>query len=275
MKTVMKYTFHKHHVIAITIILLSVIILTLLNVLSKKGDSDEYQTIVLYFIFSSLEEFLSSYQDVYEKYLMDIHYINPILIVGLEGVVGFTSLSIAFLPFKYSCPFDNLGVCKQLTDSLDNKIYSPLEDFPQKIKDIFTKKGFLFGHIFLIFGLLSFNLFQCLTIFYYTPIHKAMANTVKIFLFWILGLIDSDYFGGNGEKVYSVVNIFSLIAYLLSLLGVSIFLELLMLGFQDLDSNTSDSITRRSKLESDESQTIDLLSKETDLPSTEGRESKD
>ena len=97
---------------------------------------------------------------------MDIYYINPILIVGLEGVIGFTSLSIAFLPFKYSCPFADLGVCKQLTDSLGNTIYSPLEDFPQKIKDIFTKEGFLFGHIFLIFGLLSFNLFRCLTIFY-------------------------------------------------------------------------------------------------------------
>ena len=256
MKTVMKYTFHKHHVIAISILLLSVIILTLLNVLSNEGDSDEYRTIVLYFIFSSLEEFLSSYQNVYEKYLMDIYYINPILIVGLEGVIGFTSLSIAFLPFKYSCPFADLGVCKQLTDSLGNTIYSPLEDFPQKIKDIFTKEGFLFGHIFLIFGLLSFNLFRCLTIFYYTPIHKAMANTVKIFFFWILGLIDSDYFDGNKQKVYSIVNIFNLIAYLLSLLGVSIFLELLMLGFQNLDSDTSDSITRRSILESDDIQTI-------------------
>ena len=82
-------------------------------------------------------------------------------------------------------------------------------------------------------------------------------------------MIDSDYFDGNKQKVYSIVNIFSLIAYLLSLLGVSIFLELLMLGFQNLDSDTSDSITRRSILESDDIQTIDLISKDSILPSRE------
>lgn len=81
---------------------------------------------------------------MYEKYLMDIHYVNPILIVGLEGIVGFISLSIAFLPFKYSCPFDNLGVCKQLYNSLGSKMYSPLEDFPQKNKRDIYKRGFSF-----------------------------------------------------------------------------------------------------------------------------------
>ena len=42
-----------------------------------------------------------------------------------------------------------------------------------------------------------------------------------------------------------------------------------MLGFQNLDSDTSDSITRRSILESDDIQTIDLISKDSILPSRE------
>ena len=183
---------------------------------------------------------------------MDIHYINPLLIVGLEGVVGFTSLSIAFLPFKYYCPFDSLGVCKQLRDTEGNAIYSALEDFPMKLKEIFTKEGFALGYFFLIFGLLIFNFFRTFTIFYYTPIHKAMANTVKIFFFRLLGMINTDYFGGNGKSFLSFVNIISLIAYFISLLGVSIFLELIMLGFMHLDCNTSFNITKRSKYEIDE-----------------------
>ena len=73
----------------------------------------------------------------------------------------------------------------------------------------------------------------------------------------------------SSEYLYNVAFAFSLIAYLLSLLGVSIFLELLMLGFQNLDSDTSDSITRRSILESADIQTIDLISKDSILPSRE------
>ena len=67
MKIVMKYSFHKHHVISIGLIFFSVVILTLLNVFTNNDDSDESHTIVLYFIFSSLEELLSSFQDVYMK----------------------------------------------------------------------------------------------------------------------------------------------------------------------------------------------------------------
>lgn len=62
MKTVMKYTFHNHHVIALCLIVLSVVIITLLKVFTNTGDSDESKTIVLYFIFSSLKNFFPRYK---------------------------------------------------------------------------------------------------------------------------------------------------------------------------------------------------------------------
>lgn len=92
-----------------------------------------------------------------------------------------------------------------------------------------------------------------------------MANTIKIFLFWILGLINSDYFGGNGERLFSLVNIFSLIAYLVSLSGVLLFLELLMLGFLGLDSNTSFNIAERSKDDSEQVEIHYLMNKDNKL----------
>ena len=61
-----------------------------------------------------------------------------------HSTVGFTSLSIAFLPFKYYCPFDSLGVCKQLRDTEGNAIYSPLEDFPNEDKRNIYKGRFCF-----------------------------------------------------------------------------------------------------------------------------------
>ena len=270
MKTVMKHSYYRHHWIGICTKLGNVFILTLVNIFQTNGkpekndnniNDDETSNIVLYLIFSSCEEILSGFQDVYEKYLMDIQYINPILLVGLEGIIGFTMLSIVFLPcphlYNFPCPY-NLEICKG----------ESLENFPEKINDIFTKKGYLLSHIFLICGLLSFNLFRSLTIFYYSPIHKAMANTGKLVLYWILGMMDIDYFNGIAG-FFHWENIFSFFAYFISVIGIFIFLEFLIIGLFNLDRNTSLHITKRCILEENEIQFQSLFKDDESIDNSE------
>ena len=260
MKTVMKHSYYRHHWIGICSQLGSVFILTLVSVFQTNGNksdnnndnnSDTTSSIVLFFIFSSCEEILSGFQDVYEKYLMDIQYINPILLVGLEGVIGFTMLSIVFLP----CPHLYIVPCPEKIGICNGKYF---ETFTDKIVDIFTKEGYLLGHIFLICGLLSFNLFRSLTIFYYSPIHKAMANTGKLVLYWILGMMGTEYFEGI-TGFFHLANIISFFAYFISVIGIFIFLEFLIIGLFHLDRNTSLHITKRCILEDNEIQFQSIL----------------
>ena len=101
---------------------------------------------------------------------------NPILLVGFERIIGFTILSVVFLPFNYSCPFKTGSVCRG----------EYFENLTKKISNIFESPKSFFGHLFVIFGLFSFNLFRILTVFYYSPKHKTMANSGRLVLFWIL-----------------------------------------------------------------------------------------
>lgn len=71
-------------------------------------------------------------------------------------------------------------------------------------------------------------------------------------------MIGSDYFEGI-QGLFCWENIISLIAYFISIVGIFIFLELIIIGFYNIDRNTTLHISNRSILENKEIQFQNLM----------------
>ena len=240
MNKIFNYKSHKHHYLGIGLLIFSSIILTIMTIAFGKITINA-PDLAGFILLCVAQDFLASFLNIFEKYLMELQYIDPLKIIGLEGLFGSIILIIGFIPLYYiPCPIkeqgDNSGICKEnsahIEDPIDmlNQIFSSLKN------SIFV--------IILILSLCIFNLFRVLVLFYYSPNHIVMANTMRPFLFWVLSLFAQDVFKGYSEPW---INIITCIAYLFSLFGMVIFLEFVLISLLDLDRNTTLLIAQRGK----------------------------
>ena len=101
---ILHYKYYKHHWLGCIVIIIGLIIFTFndCNTNSKSiytVDNSIFSIVLTIF----LSYIWVAFQEVLEKYLMEIKYISPFVVVGLEGVGGLimmtVGLSIAFLFF--------------------------------------------------------------------------------------------------------------------------------------------------------------------------------
>ena len=95
-----------------------------------------------------------------------------------------------------------------------------------------------------------------------------MANTGKLVLYWILGMMGINYFNGI-TGFFHWENIFSFFAYVISVIGIFIFLDFLIIGLFHLDRNTSLHITKRCILEENEIQFQSLFKDDESIDNSE------
>ena len=168
----------------------------------------------------------AAFQEVLEKYLMEIKYISPFSVIGIEGIGGLIMMII---------------------------VVTVLCIIPNDLGFSFTNYRMYLGHIFtdcsdilpyfgiLFIGLFLFNTFRLLTNNFCYPTYKGLSDVFGDFFRWMIfswiGLTKNE-----NELYYYIIKV---IAYVLMILGVVIYLEIIQLNFLGLNKNTRKEIIVR------------------------------
>lgn len=227
---------HRHQVLGISLLICGSVTLSLMCVASE--DSIIYKDyFIKYILISSFQEFLSASLNNLEKYLMDIQYIDPLLLQGLEGLFGMVVLILIYIPLSFiPCPKSNeYGICPEKADYIVN----PLKE----VQILFENNINIICSFVIIVILTLFNLLRVTVLFYFTPNHKVMVNTMRPFLFCLLGIFQIKLFANKNEPW---INVVSMISYVICIIGMVIFLELVLIGVCSFDKNTTKLIALRS-----------------------------
>ena len=223
----LKIPVFKHQIITIITILicLLIVIITEIIVFTKVKNHSLLDILKVIFLMI-IDHIFNASLDVIEKYLLEYDFMNPYLILMMEGLFGFI-LSLIF------------------TFTFDVKPF-------KKINNIYKEKNKKFPCLivcFVLYFLLSCgrNVYRITTNKLYTPTHKALFDYILVPLLIIYYYVWDDDFQFNGEKVFYYFFINLLISFIMVFCGL-IYNELIIIFFCGLDYNTHYEVSKRAKL---------------------------
>lgn len=232
---ILNYSYHRHHILGISIIGIGSIIFIVCELCSCKFGIISYDfcegnnswisvEIILCWLFTFDVSFLTAFQETCEKKFMEEYFYSPFLILTIEGVFG---LVISSIPFGY----------------------------------FWFKGQFIFGDIagpgYLALSYISlffFNLSRVLTNYYYSPCHRSIADSFGVFFYWAIPVFIEER--GKGNKAHTII---SIISFFIILVGVIIFNEIIELHFWDCSKNTIRMIKEREIEEQKDYNKIDFV----------------
>ena len=145
--------YYRHHVIGYTILVLGLGVYGIIEIYEKiENINIEFLTALLLLIVYLASSFL----EIIEKYLMDVKYVSPYLIISGEGFFGLIFTFISFFIFDDTCP-DTFFLCE--------KKQSYYEIF---IK-FFTNINLSIAFFLFLIGVFLMNTFRMLTNQCYSP----------------------------------------------------------------------------------------------------------
>ncbi len=223
----LKIPVFKHQIITIITILicLLIVIITEIIVFTKVKNHSLLDILKVIFLMI-IDHIFNASLDVIEKYLLEYDFMNPYLILMMEGLFGFI-LSLIF------------------TFTFDVKPF-------KKINNIYKEKNKKFACLivcFVLYFLLSCgrNVYRITTNKLYTPTHKALFDYILVPLLIIYYYVWDDDFQFDGEKVFYYFFINLLISFIMVFCGL-IYNELIIIFFCGLDYNTHYEVSKRAKL---------------------------
>ena len=219
---VLKYKYYKHHILGFIIVSVALISMTIMEVViyKLKENGKIFSSVFIVILF--LTYLFSSVQEVYEKYLIDIKFVNPFALIAFEGFGGLFTTSCLLVVF-------------------DNGKY-----FIETWQIISQNPRLIILVSILYISITFFNSFRILTNQHYTPTHRSLSDSIASFIAWILKLT-IPFFNQTTTKddVFYIQNIIMGVLYIIMIIGVLIFLEIIILTFCDLDRNTKEKINAR------------------------------
>ena len=233
---VLKYKYYKHHILGFIIVSVALISMTIMEVViyKLKGNdiffSSELVILFLTYLFSSVQE-------VYEKYLIDIKFVNPFALIAFEGFGGLFTTSCLLVVF-YNVRCVSGVICEENAPKT--------EDFIKTWQIISKNPRLIILVSILYISITFFNSFRILTNQHYTPTHRSLSDSIASFIAWILKLtIPFLNQTTTKDDVFYIQNIIMGVLYIIMIIGVLIFLEIIILTFCDLDRNTKEKINAR------------------------------
>ena len=88
----------------------------------------------------------------------------------------------------------------------------------------------------------SYNIFRVYINYYYSPAHRLFSKTIRAFLRWLLYFIP--YFGNNASNEF-ITLLAACIGFILQIVGLMIFIEVVILGMFSLNKNVTEEIEKR------------------------------
>lgn len=225
----LKYKYYTHHFLGISFIFVGLIGYTIINIAFIQNFSFSWDFLGT-FMLLLLPYLLSSLQEVTEKYLMHFKYVSPYVVVGLQGFGGtFIFIPIFFILNQIPCPNESI-VCDNQSSSSHS-----VENALETLSLVFSHYQFYIPFLCYYLSSMVFNTFRLLTNQKYSPAHRVIADVFQTFLYWIVGIIVSSASGTLHSLDYYLV---SGIAYLVVILGVLIYIEMLVIDWCGLGANT-------------------------------------
>ena len=224
----LKFQIYKHHIFSLIIFSICIIILIISEYFFQEFDGIINIKDLSFAILLSIFSYLSiAFEDNIEKYLIEFYFLNPFLILCLQGLIG--------LIFTIICA----------------TIENPLKDFIIVFENNSTGMIVLFILLlifYFLFGALK-NIYRMTTIMLFNPMNKNLADIIINPLYIIYYFISGADFMKIGEKNYAYFLVNFVLLIIFDICGL-IFNEFLILFWCGLNHNTYKSITfRAAKIE--------------------------
>ena len=238
---ILKYRYHKHHLVAVIILLIGVVIFTILEFVYGLMNIPKESTIIAkYFFLSILYQLITSLQECFEKCLMEKKFVHPHVLVSFEGFTGTICLIISFFVLKgIDCPEEAHVLCNP-----DEKYNNKYENFIITMNEILNDFTYILIFIGLFISFMLYNVFRSLTNFNYSPAHRAIADNISFMLTWISKLLIRPIMM-NKEHVNFGYYFFAIIALSIMMIAVSIYLEIIIVNVFGIGNNTQKKIEGR------------------------------
>ena len=170
---------------------------------------------------------------VVEEKLLGSYSLDPLKVVGLEGLWGFIMWCI-LLPI-----FQQIECDKEKYKELCP--YGRLEDSVQAFKDYAANPTLIWLSVAVTFTMAFFNGFGVAVTKNASSAQRATIDTARTLVIWVFFLIFEVY--GNKENFYWL----QLGGFLLLVIGTLVFNEIIVLPFLDFDKYTKPALALRAK----------------------------
>ena len=243
----LKSKYYRHHFVGVCLICCAVIINITHQLLDElkdeiKGFDSVKATVTTILAFFGFQ-ISATIVECSEKYIMHYYYLDPYLILTLEGFFGIIIMLIEFPLYIF----------------IDEK-YNYTNLFGA-FSEVFSDTRKLIAAIGFILTIFGFNVFRLLTNNAFGPCYRTIADLLGLFFDWVFELrvlLKQDEQDEQDEQDKRRVQhdfwhyAFEFLCYLIILLGLLIFLELLRLKFCKLNLYTTQEIDRRQLLDFEE-----------------------
>lgn len=244
---ILHYTYYKHHLFSIFIMVFGLFLFIITAYLTKYIYI--YYEIIKLFVFKGgifyyifilvINILLKGLYEVFEKYLIDVKYMNPFAVNGLEGIIGLL-VFIAIIVFIEFSPF---------TFRFIRGLHNYFE-----IISIFYMEYF-FWYLLIIIASFVYHSFRILTIQHFYPTYTGLSDVFGSFFIWIWNcffnkqyLAFLDHYGRKVDYERNIWNtLIELFCFIIIMLGILVYLEIIQLNFCGLGENTAHSISSRSE----------------------------
>ena len=231
---ILHYKYYKHHYIGYIITAIGLIIYPIYTFIKTTPQSSEESMITKIAIISGIivVYLMSSFLDVIEKYLVDFKFISPYLIIAVEGFIGTCLVFPLFTLYNLIFPSEQ-------NDPL-------IKDLSNCIEMIRSEKYYQIGIVLYCIGIYTFNIMRLLTNQRCSPVHRIVSDTLSTLLAWIIHLCvplfnASDQ--ADDKKLLHIV--IEGVGYAIVLIGLTIFLEFIVINKWGMNKNTTFNIDKR------------------------------
>ena len=219
---ILHYAYYRHHWLGLIIISFGILIYVIQELFNRDNISLNVRWYTL--LFKILTAYLSEAGiEVFEKYLMDVNFISPFTVLGLQGVSGLF-INVFLVIFIIIFP-DLLGI-KVYFSYLTNE-----------------GKSVLIMYMLYIVTNMAYNSFRVLTVQHFYPTYLGLNGILSNFFFWIVNIINPE---SSSQKVNASTILVQTVAHIIMIIGIVIYLEIIQLNFCKLNEYTATSIASRS-----------------------------
>ena len=233
---ILQSKYYLHHILAYILVLIGIIGYSIVEYTQIDLSKESKNRIILFFGLMVLLQFLTGFQECYEKYLMNIKFISPYMIVSLEGIAGLIIISLSFIPLSIiECPIvegePQLLHCNRYSKE------KAIEDIGNTFLFIWNHLEVFIGPLILLYlSFMLFNIFRVLTNQHCSPIHRGFADIVGYFLYYVIGFIvpsigDSKIETGMHKYPYFLAGG---ICFLIIIIGTFVFLEITIIKWNKI-----------------------------------------
>lgn len=238
-KFFLKNPIYRHHVLGIGTLIFGLFLVGLSSILYQGQASTHPVRGIIILCFSQI---VSATQYTLQEYFIKKYTFSPFKLVGFEGFFGISYYSILLTIFQHiNCK--NWGGLKEVCyEKSDGSIL--LENTTFAIKQIFNKMSLLSLVLIYITSIASYNIIGINLTKLVSSTARAIVDTTRTFLIWIVFLTP---FGP--EEAREHFNLLQLCGFILTVLGMVIYNEIIEIKLFDLNYYTRNEIAKRENIE--------------------------